>query len=221
MTKCGTPQPIPTWLTGMAPARSPWARHAARKPCRSNSPSTRNPHTPLLGIVSRLAMQKGFDLLEKALPAFLEQAAQLVVLGDGDKAYRDILLKLKRQYPQHMGLHLGQSEVLAHQIEAGADIFLMPSQYEPCGLNQLYSLKYGTIPLVRATGGLVDTVTDATPQSLADGTATGFRFVKPIFARKQPGGGDRAAAWQCIATSRQPMAAPTAANGHAAWIGPG
>lgn len=137
----------------------------------------RNPRTPLLGIVSRLAVQKGFDLLEKALPAFLDQSVQLIVLGDGDKVYRDILLNLQRKYPRHMGLHLGQNEVLAHQIEAGVDVFLMPSQYEPCGLNQLYSLRYGTLPVVRATGGLVDTVVDATPQNLANGTATGFRFV--------------------------------------------
>jgi starch synthase len=102
---------------------------------------------------------------------------QLAVLGDGDKIYRDLLQALHQRYPRQIALHLDQSETLAHQIEAGADIFLMPSQYEPCGLNQLYSLKYGTIPVVRATGGLADTVVDATPENLAAGTATGVTFV--------------------------------------------
>ncbi len=84
---------------------------------------------------------------------------------------------LRKRFPKQVGLTLGFDETLAHQIEAGADMFLMPSQYEPSGLNQLYSLRYGTLPVVRATGGLADTVVDTTPATLADGTATGFRFV--------------------------------------------
>src|ERR1019366_3619679 len=115
-----------------------------------------NPRTPLLGTVSRLAGQKGFDLLTKSAPAFLKDGVQLVVLGDGEKIYRDMLIKLQQDFPGQVGLSLGLSEPLAHLIEAGADAFVMPSQYEPCGLNQLYSLKYGTIPIVRATGGLAD-----------------------------------------------------------------
>ena len=95
--------------------------------------------------------------------------AQFVVLGDGDKVYRDMLLKLQQAFPRQVGLCLDQSESMAHRIEAGSDVFLMPSRYEPCGLNQLYSLKYGTIPVVHATGGLADTVVDATSQNVIAG----------------------------------------------------
>ena len=109
--------------------------------------------------------------------AILRDGVQLAVLGDGDKVYRDMLVTLQAAFPRQVGVVMDQSETIAHWIEAGADAFLMPSQYEPCGLNQLYSLKYGTIPIVRATGGLTDTVTDATPENLAAGKATGFTFV--------------------------------------------
>jgi starch synthase len=135
------------------------------------------PRTPLLGIVSRLAVQKGLDLVEKVIPDFVRQGVQLAVLGDGDKVYREMLLNLQQDFPRQVGVHVGYNDPIAHQIEAGADVFLMPSQYEPCGLNQLYSLKYGTIPVVRRTGGLADTVVDATPEAIAGGRATGFVFV--------------------------------------------
>lgn len=135
------------------------------------------PTTPLLGIVSRLAVQKGLDLVEKVVPAFLRGGAQLVVLGDGDKVYRDMLLTMRDNFPGQVGMVLAQDEGLAHRIEAGADIFLMPSRYEPCGLNQLYSLKYGTVPVVHTTGGLADTVVDASATNLQTGKATGFSFV--------------------------------------------
>src|SRR5262249_3826683 len=102
---------------------------------------------------------------------------QLVVLGEGDPTYHAMLLDLRRRHSNRVGVTLAQNEELAHQIEAGADIFLMPSQYEPCGLNQLYSLKYGTVPVVRSTGGLADTVVDASPANLAQGKATGFTFL--------------------------------------------
>jgi starch synthase len=136
-----------------------------------------DPATPLLAIISRLAEQKGIELLGRVAPALLQRDVQLVVLGEGQAEYQAMLTTLKSQFPSQVGLTLGQDETLAHQIEAGADIFLMPSLYEPCGLSQLYSLKYGTVPVVRATGGLCDTVVDATPQRLADGSATGFVFV--------------------------------------------
>src|SRR6202012_4556198 len=97
----------------------------------------------------------------------LARDIQLVVLGKGDVQYHRYLDYLRERYPDRVSVHLTQDESLAHRIEAGADLFLMPSEYEPCGLNQLYSLKYGTIPVVRATGGLADTVTDATPENLA------------------------------------------------------
>ncbi len=136
-----------------------------------------NPGTPLLACVSRLAAQKGFDLIESIAPSFLRRGVQLAILGDGDKVYRAMLLKLRDEFPHQVGVHLGYDEVLAHRIEAGADIYLMPSKYEPCGLNQLYSLKYGTIPVVRATGGLADTVVDASTENFAMGRATGFAFL--------------------------------------------
>jgi starch synthase len=134
------------------------------------------PRAPLLGIVSRLVEQKGLSLLSRTADAVLRNNAQLVVLGEGDAVYHRLLLDLRARHPDQVGLTLGFDESLAHQIEAGADIFLMPSQYEPSGLNQLYSLRYGTVPVVRSTGGLADTITDCTPETLADGTATGFIF---------------------------------------------
>jgi starch synthase len=138
---------------------------------------TADARTPLLGIVSRLASQKGLDLVLALAPKLLANKAQLVVLGTGDAVYHDAFRALAKANPKHIGVALAHDEGLAHQIEAGSDFFLMPSQYEPCGLNQLYSLRYGTVPIVRATGGLADTVVDATPANLAAGRATGFTFV--------------------------------------------
>ncbi|MFZ1288696.1 MAG: glycogen synthase GlgA [Melioribacteraceae bacterium] len=119
-----------------------------------------NPKIPLLGIVSRLVSQKGVEILVEALPELLNLEAQFVLLGSGTKFYEDIFREAVQHYPHKIGAYFGYSEEIAHQIEAGADIFLMPSQYEPCGLNQIYSLKYGTVPVVRKTGGLADTVQD-------------------------------------------------------------
>lgn len=135
--------------------------------------------TPLIGMISRLAAQKGLDLVEKCADKFLQEDLQLVVLGAGDPHFKEMLTKLREQFPDKVALKFGLDEILAHQIEAGADMFLMPSLFEPCGLNQLYSLKYGTVPIVRRTGGLADTVVDATPENLAAGTATGFAFAPP------------------------------------------
>jgi starch synthase len=128
-------------------------------------------------MVSRLVDQKGLDLLEAGAHDLLKRNLQLVVLGEGETSYHDLLRRLRGQFPDRVGITLGHDEKLAHQIEAGADIFLMPSQFEPCGLSQLYSLKYGTVPLVRATGGLADTVVDATPANRDAGKATGFVFL--------------------------------------------
>jgi len=132
--------------------------------------------TPLLGVIARLVEQKGIELLTRCADSLLLQDLQLVVLGEGDPEYQRQLRDLERRHPQRMRAVIGFDETLAHQIEGGADIFLMPSRYEPSGLNQLYSLKYGTVPVVRGTGGLADTVVDATEETLADGSATGFRF---------------------------------------------
>jgi len=132
---------------------------------------------PLLGIISRLADQKGFDLIEHAMQNWVHTStAQWVILGTGEPRYHQSLRALAEQYPTKVAVRLEFSNPLAHQIEAGADMFLMPSQYEPCGLNQLYSLRYGTVPVVRATGGLADTVTNTTPETIADHTANGFSF---------------------------------------------
>lgn len=135
------------------------------------------PKTPLLGFVGRLADQKGLDLVAGVVQDWVRTAdVQWVVLGTGEEKYQQLLASLAERNPQKVAARFAFSDGLAHRIEAGADMFLMPSRYEPCGLSQLYSLKYGTVPVVRATGGLADTVTDSTPATLADGTATGFSF---------------------------------------------
>ncbi len=129
---------------------------------------------PLIGMISRLAEQKGFELLMEALPKLVKLDCQLVVLGTGDPKYHDELSKAAEKYPKNVAVRLAFENPLAHQIEAGSDIFCMPSRYEPCGLNQLYSLRYGTVPLVTSTGGLKDTVVNATSVQLKKGKATGF-----------------------------------------------
>ena len=131
---------------------------------------------PLLGMVSRLSSQKGLDLILEAADRIIFQGLQLVILGTGDPAVEEDLRSLVAQYPSSVGVLTGFDESLAHQIEAGADIFLMPSRFEPCGLNQMYSLRYGTVPVVRRVGGLADSVTDTNHDTVADKSATGFVF---------------------------------------------
>jgi starch synthase len=132
------------------------------------------PRCPLVGIISRLAIQKGFDLLIDALPALLAtRDFTLVVLGAGEPRFEDFLAQLQQRHPARVHFHPGYSDELAHWIEAGSDMLLMPSRYEPCGLNQLYSLRYGTVPVVRRTGGLADTVTHF---DAATGAGTGVVF---------------------------------------------
>jgi starch synthase len=136
-----------------------------------------DPAKPLVGIVSRLASQKGWDLIVPLLLHWVSSRnVQWAILGTGDAHIERELRELSSHHPHNLGVSLSFSEALAHQIEAASDIFLMPSQYEPCGLNQLYSLKYGTVPVVHATGGLADTVVDANQETLQAGTATGFCF---------------------------------------------
>jgi starch synthase len=137
------------------------------------------PDIPMFAQIGRLDPQKGWDLLAEVAELLLERDVQLVVLGDGHSQYRALLSELEYRHAGKVWAYLGFDDGLAHQIEAGADVFLMPSLFEPCGLNQLYSLAHGTVPIVRATGGLSDTVNDASPQNLANGTATGFVFVEP------------------------------------------
>lgn len=135
-----------------------------------------NPDIPLLGVISRLTYQKGLDLLPAIAPALLAQPVQIVILGSGEAALEEAFIALAQAHPEQVAAVIGFNEGLSHLIEAGADIFLMPSRFEPCGLNQMYSQCYGTPPIVHATGGLVDTVVDASPENIANGTATGFIF---------------------------------------------
>ncbi len=132
-----------------------------------------DPGTPLFGTVSRLADQKGFDLLAAALPQIAQLNLRLCVLGTGDRRYQELFVDLARRHPGCLRVRIGYDEDLAHLVEAGADFYLMPSRFEPCGLNQLYSLRYGTVPVVRAVGGLADTVAHFDP---GRGTGTGFVF---------------------------------------------
>jgi starch synthase len=128
---------------------------------------------PVIGIVSRFADQKGFDLIAEKALELMKEDLSLVAVGSGDRKYEEMFLALAALFPGRVGVKIAYDNAIAHKIEAGADMFLMPSRYEPCGLNQIYSLKYGTVPIVRATGGLDDTVE---PFDLEHGTGTGFKF---------------------------------------------
>jgi starch synthase len=129
---------------------------------------------PLLGVIARLTSQKGLDLVETIIPRLMAMDLQLVMLGTGEPELEDKFKQLQSRYPHRMGLRIGFDEGLAHRIEGGADIFVMPSRYEPCGLSQLHSLRYGTVPVVRKTGGLADTIVPLTSKPGQAGQATGF-----------------------------------------------
>jgi len=131
------------------------------------------PGAPVIGVVSRLVRQKGFDLLAQVLDTLMEHDVQLAILGTGESWANDFFYHLPGRYPGRVGSMITYDEQLAHLVEAGADFFLMPSRYEPCGLNQMYSLRYGTLPIVRATGGLDDTIDD---YHETHGLGTGFKF---------------------------------------------
>lgn len=132
------------------------------------------PEMPLFGLVSRFTEQKGLDVVLEIAPQLVALSAQLILLGSGDEKMQLAAAKLAQDYPGQIGAHIGFNDTLAHLIEAGSDIFLMPSRFEPCGLNQLYSQRYGTPPLVHATGGLIDTVVDCNKFTLMRGSASGF-----------------------------------------------
>jgi len=129
--------------------------------------------TPLVGMITRLAEQKGINLIVEAASELFDQNLQMVILGDGEERYEKALKELEKLYPDKLRVFLEFNDQLAHEIQAGSDVFLMPSRYEPCGLNQLYSMKYGTIPIVHKVGGLADTVTDYSP---GNEVGTGFVF---------------------------------------------
>lgn len=132
-----------------------------------------NSEIPVIGIISRLSDQKGIDLIEKILKDLLKENIYFILLGQGEKKYQKFFESMAKKNNKKMGVYIGFSEELAHLIEAGSDIFLMPSRYEPCGLNQMYSIRYGTIPVVRATGGLADTISE-----YKKGKGNGFVFTK-------------------------------------------
>jgi starch synthase len=135
-----------------------------------------NDRVPLFGLIGRLVEQKGIDLILECLPELIAMDMQFVLLGSGNKDFEKQLKKIADLYPEKIAITIGYDEALAHLIEAGADIFLMPSRFEPCGLNQMFSQRYGTIPIVRKTGGLADTVVDTLPETLANQTASGIVF---------------------------------------------
>lgn len=135
--------------------------------------SEANSKVPVIGIVSRFAAQKGFDLIAQIMDRLAREEMIMVVLGSGDKPYEEMFQRLSKQFPNKIAAKVAFDNTIAHKIEAGADMFLMPSRYEPCGLNQIYSLKYGTVPIVRATGGLDDTIE---PWDARTGKGTGFKF---------------------------------------------
>lgn len=137
----------------------------------------RRADAPIAGVVSRLTGHKGLDLVLEAAGEWVAAGGQLAVLGTGERAMEAGFRHLADWFPGRVGVHIGYDEALSHQIQAGSDILLVPSRSEPCGLTQLYALKYGTLPLVRRTGGLADSIVDANPAAVGDGAATGFQFV--------------------------------------------
>jgi len=134
-----------------------------------------DPKRPLIGVISRLADQKGFDLIADDIDKIMKLNIGFILLGTGEQKYHELFTKIGKRFHRRAGIRIDFDNALAHKIEAGCDMFLMPSRYEPCGLNQIYSLKYGTVPIVRATGGLDDTITDYDPKT---GDGNGFKFTQ-------------------------------------------
>lgn len=164
------------YLTKKFSAANMRGKAANKQVLQSRMGLTVDPDVPLLGVVSRLTHQKGLDLLLKIASRLIKLPVQLAVLGSGDAKMQQAALNLAQHHPGSIGVHIGFSEELSHLIEAGADMFVMPSRFEPCGLNQLYSQRYGTPPIVHAIGGLADSVVDCTAETLRDGSASGFVF---------------------------------------------
>lgn len=140
-----------------------------------------DPDAPLFAVVSRLSWQKGLDLLLEALPVLLAEGGQLALLGSGDVELQAGFAAATKNNPGQVACVFGYDEALAHRLQAGADALLVPSRFEPCGLTQLYALRYGAVPVVARVGGLADTVIDASPMALAAGVATGVQF-SPVTA---------------------------------------
>jgi starch synthase len=155
-------------------AKSLIGKKAVKKTLQTQLGLDIDAEAPLLGVVSRLTHQKGLDMLSAMAEPLLLQGCQIAVLGSGEAALEQNFTDLALRYPQQVSMTIGYNEPLSHQIMAGADIFVMPSRFEPCGLNQMYGLRYGTPPVVTRTGGLADSVQDSNEVSLQDGAATGF-----------------------------------------------
>ena len=141
------------------------------------------PETPVLAMLGRMTEQKGWGIMLEAAPWLLEAGVQLVLTGEGSRDYESVIHSLRMRFPGQIEHYSGFSEEIAHLLMAGADCLLVPSYFEPCGLVQMYAQRYGTLPIAHKTGGLADTIVDATPASLADGTATGFLFDAPEAGR--------------------------------------
>ncbi len=157
-------------------ARSPKKKLKNKAALQQRLGLAERPDAILACVISRLTDQKGINLLFKALPALVDGGGQLAVLGSGDPALEDLAKTASVRYPGNVGAHIGYDEALSHEIQAGSDIILIPSRFEPCGLTQLIGLHYGTLPLVSRTGGLADTVIDANDAAVRAGVATGFQF---------------------------------------------
>ncbi len=156
-----------------SPADLSGKKHCKQDLLKEFGVANADPKLPVIGIVSRFAAQKGFDLIAQIADRLAKEDTIVVALGAGDKEFEDLFRRLNKVYPQKFAVKVAYDNTIAHKIEAGSDMFLMPSRYEPCGLNQIYSLKYGTVPVVRATGGLDDTIEPWEPKT---GRGTGFKF---------------------------------------------
>jgi starch synthase len=154
-------------------------KRAAKQALRKRLGLADTPRTPIFGVVSRLVWQKGIDWVVELIPWLVENGAQLAVLGSGDPQLMALLAAGAERYPEQVGAMVGYDESLSHLVQAGSDSILVPSRSEPCGLTQMYALRYGSPPIVRRTGGLADSVVDATEQALREGFATGFAFDEP------------------------------------------
>lgn len=160
-------------------ARYSPAGHSGKSLCKlalQRSQGIREQHDLLIGMIQRLAEQKGIDIFTQALEPLMDLPLQIVLLGTGEPRYHEQLAQAAKRFSGRLAVNLTFDNALAHQIEAGADAFLMPSRFEPCGLNQMYSMRFGTVPIVRRVGGLADTVVDVSPSTLSSGSATGFVF---------------------------------------------
>jgi starch synthase len=165
---------VDTKIAAQFSARSLAGKQACKKDLlQTTGLPAENLQRPVIGIVSRFTDQKGFDLLAETADQMLKEDLAIVALGTGDPKYEDLFRTLAAHAPDHVAVKIAYDDTLAHKIEAGADMFLMPSSFEPCGLNQIYSLRYGTVPVVRATGGLEDTIDAYDPKT---GKGTGFKF---------------------------------------------